>query len=313
METITLGRTGLRASVAGLGCGGPSRLGMRTGKSEAESIAVVRTALDLGVNFIDTAEAYGTEESVGKALAHVPRNQVIISTKKGVYHDGAPVSGVEFARGVEASLQRLGVDTVDLLHLHGVRPEQYAHARDEIVPVLQRLREQGKIQYLGVTEAFERDTRHEMLAQALDDDWADVVMVGYNMLNQSAARTVLPRTQAQNVGTLCMFAVRRAFSRPEHLATLLDELAARGEVGTALASDDAPLAFLTANGAAASVMDAAYRFCRYTPGLDVILTGTGEVEHLRANVASILRPPLPPDVVARIEAIFGRVDSVSGS
>ena len=82
MEYTTLGRSGLHVSIAGLGCGGHSRLGTKTGKSEQESIAVVRQALDLGINLIDTAEAYGTEAIVGKALQGVPRDQVVIATKK---------------------------------------------------------------------------------------------------------------------------------------------------------------------------------------------------------------------------------------
>ena len=81
MDYTTLGRTGLKVSVAGLGCGGPSRLGMRDNKSQRECVAIVRQALDLGVNFLDTAEVYGTEEIVGKAVAAVPRDKVIISTK----------------------------------------------------------------------------------------------------------------------------------------------------------------------------------------------------------------------------------------
>ena len=68
MHTTTLGRTGLKVSVAGLGCGGNSRIGMGAGLSEAESVALVRQALDLGVNLIDTAAAYGTEGLVGKAI-----------------------------------------------------------------------------------------------------------------------------------------------------------------------------------------------------------------------------------------------------
>ncbi len=82
MEYTTLGRTGLRVSMAGLGCGGPSRLGRRDNKSDEECIALVRQALDLGVNFVDTAESYGTEEIVGKAIAAVPREKIIVSTKK---------------------------------------------------------------------------------------------------------------------------------------------------------------------------------------------------------------------------------------
>ena len=71
MQYTTLGRTGLKVSVAGLGCGGHSRLGQKTGRTEQESIQVVRQALDLGINLIDTAEAYGTESIVGKAIQGV--------------------------------------------------------------------------------------------------------------------------------------------------------------------------------------------------------------------------------------------------
>ena len=80
METTTLGRTELTASVAGLGCGGHSRLGRTTGASQADSVRLVEHALALGVTYLDTAESYGTEEIVGKALAG-RRDQVIVSTK----------------------------------------------------------------------------------------------------------------------------------------------------------------------------------------------------------------------------------------
>ncbi|MEJ0066744.1 MAG: hypothetical protein WDM85_16110 [Caulobacteraceae bacterium] len=61
------------------------------------------------------------------------------------------------------------------------------------------------------------------------------------------------------------------------------------------------------------MVEAAYRFCRYEPGAHVILTGTGDPEHLKANIESILAPPLPPETQARLRTIFGRVDSVSGN
>ena len=81
MEYVTLGRTGMRVSVAGLGCGGFSQLGLARGKSEADAIAIIRQALDLGVNFFDTAAAYGTETVLGKAIKAVPREDVVIATK----------------------------------------------------------------------------------------------------------------------------------------------------------------------------------------------------------------------------------------
>ena len=82
MKTTTLGKTGLTVSRMGLGCGGHSRLGLATGKDEANAIAVVHTALELGINFIDTAESYKTETAVGKALAlaKTPRESVVLST-----------------------------------------------------------------------------------------------------------------------------------------------------------------------------------------------------------------------------------------
>src|SRR5258707_13409960 len=81
MEYTTLGRTGLRVSVAGLGCGGFSRLGLGTGKTEAHAESIVRRALALGINLLDTAAAYGTEAVVGQAIKETPRDHVVICTK----------------------------------------------------------------------------------------------------------------------------------------------------------------------------------------------------------------------------------------
>src|SRR4029453_1213988 len=81
MEYRPLGKTGLTVSVAGLGCGGNSRLGLGRGASVDDCVAIVRTAVDLGVNFLDTAEAYGTEEIVGTAARSYDRDKLVISTK----------------------------------------------------------------------------------------------------------------------------------------------------------------------------------------------------------------------------------------
>jgi aryl-alcohol dehydrogenase-like predicted oxidoreductase len=94
MEYITLGRTGLEASVMGLGGGGHSRLGSAVGKTEDESISIVRQAIDAGINFIDTAEAYGTEPIVGRALKGLDRDKIILSTKK-MFWDGIEPAEVE--------------------------------------------------------------------------------------------------------------------------------------------------------------------------------------------------------------------------
>ena len=312
MDYVTLGGTGLRASILGLGGGGHSRLGQRGEATAAESVRIVRRALELGVTFIDTAEAYGTEPLVGEALRGVARESVILSTKKSPVEDGRPITADELTRGLEGSLSRLGTEYVDIYHLHGVRDGQYDRAVAELVPAMLRLREQGKIHSLGITEAFAADPGHTMLSRAVRDDWWDVVMVGFNVLNQSARDRVLAEARRRGTGVLCMFAVRDALSRSEKLRETVADLVRRGQVEPDALDPEDPLGFLVGEGAARSVPDAAYRFCRAEPGIHVVLSGTGNPEHLEENIASILAPPLPPKVRARLVETFACVDSVSG-
>jgi aryl-alcohol dehydrogenase-like predicted oxidoreductase len=300
----------LRVSVMGLGCGGPSRVGQRAGKSEAEQVAIIRQALDVGVNFIDTAEAYRTEEVVGRAIEGLDRDAVVLSTKKSIW--GGALTPDDVRKSLEASLKRLGTDYVDVYHLHGVLRENYEYLLKEIVPALQDLRQQGKLRFIGITEQGNRDPGHEMLQRALQDDVWDVTMVMFNILNQSARERVLAKTQEKGIGALVMFAVRLALSRPERLREVIGELIENGQLDPDEIDVQDPLAFVTGEGGAASVPDAAYRFCRDEPGTDVILVGTGNPEHLRENIASFARPPLPEETVRKLKHIFRRVDSVSG-
>ena len=180
------------------------------------------------------------------------------------------------------------------------------------MPEMQRLRDAGKIRFLGVTEAFSRDFKHEMFETTLADDHFDVVMVGFNLLNPSARVRVFPQTLEKDVGTLIMFAVRRALSQPAALAELLRTMVDEGRVDAELAQEDA-LGFIAAHPGIESLVQAAYRFCRHEPGAHVILTGTGNVAHLDANVAAIQAPQLPVEIGVRLEALFGAVDSVSGN
>lgn len=307
MECTTLGRTGLKVSVMGLGCGGHSRLGLATGRTEAEAIAVVRKALELGINFIDTAEGYRTEDVVGQALKETPRERVVLSTKVGPRQQDRLLTAAELVERAEGCLRRLRTDYVDILHLHGVRAEDYAYCVSELVPALQRLRAAGKVRFPGITEVFAADTGHRMLTRAVADDCWDIVMVGYNLLNPSAHARVFPATRQKGIGTLCMFAVRRALSRPEVFAEVVQELIAQG-----LVEKDA-LAQIPEAESAARLTDLAYRFCRAAPGIDVVLSGTGNPSHLEANAAVLNAPPLPPARVLALQRLFERVDSVSGN
>jgi aryl-alcohol dehydrogenase-like predicted oxidoreductase len=312
MQTVRLARTGLEVSVAGLGCGGHSRLGMAKGRDVHHAADMVRLALDLGITLIDTARAYGTEEAVGLGLKG-RRDQAVVSTKVNVGRGGTLLTAAEMSALLDESLKRLDTDHVDIFFLHGLTLAQYPHAKDVIAPELKKQQAAGKIRFLAASEQFGVDTGHAMFAKALPDDLFDVVMVGFNMLNPSARRRVFPITQAKDVGTLIMFAVREALSHPDELRKVVGELVARGEVDGAKVDADDPLGFLAAAPGAPSVVEAAYRFCRHEPGAHVVLTGTGDPDHLKANIEAILAPPLPADVLARLDDLFGKVDSVSGN
>jgi len=220
MQYKTLGRTGLQVSVMGLGGGGPSGLGQRHDHTAQESIAIVRQALDAGVNFIDTAESYKTEAIIGEALSQVDRSQIVISTKKTCKPE--EITSQNVRESLEASLIRLKTDYIDIYNLHGLYPQDYDFVYNEIVPTFQDLQQEGKIRFIGVTEMFNADKEHEMFQKSFQDTrqaaciW-DVIMVGFNILHQSARETVLAHAIEQNIGVQVMFAVRRALSQPDKL------------------------------------------------------------------------------------------------
>jgi len=313
MEYTILGRTGLKVSVVGLGCGGPSRLGLRDKGTEKNAVALVRQALDVGVNFLDTAEVYGTEEIVGKAIAGVPRDKIVISTKKAFpLEDPSDPTG-EVRKSLEQSLQRLRTDYIDIYHAHGVEPGDYAYASTKLLPVLLKMRQEGKIRFVAISEAFVEDSAHSMLQRALDNNHWDVIMVGFSMLNQSARNKIFAKTLKENVGTLVMFAVRRALSQPGRLREVWAELTKKGLVDRDACNPAEPLDFLLKDGKASTIVDAAYRFCHHEPGVHVVLSGTGSSEHLKANIESLTKPPLPVPVTARLKEIFARVDCITGN
>ena len=314
MEYTTLGKTGLKVSVAGLGCGGPSRLGMRNDPQSANhAVGLVKQGLDLGINFLDTAQTYGTEPIVGRAIGGMPRDKLVISTKKTLPSEDHPDPENEISEGLEQSLKLLGTDYIDVYHLHGVEPKDYGFAKERLLPVMRRLKEQGKIRFIGVTEGFVLDPSHQMLQSSLAEDVWDVVMVGFNMLNPSARKTILSATMEKGVGVLNMFAVRRALSQPQRLQSLCAELIASKAIDSDGLNPSDPLGFVLQLSDAASLPEAAYRFCRHQPGIHVVLTGTGNPEHLRENVAAILKPALPEAVVRKLDDLFGRLDSLSGN
>ena len=310
MQYTTLGRSGLKVSVAGLGCGGFSRLGLGTGHSEAHAADIVRQALDLGVNLIDTAAVYGTEEVVGSALRGVDPDSVVVCTKASKPAGDAAFSADKVIASLDASLRRLGLDHVDVFQIHAVPPTAYAHVREQVVPALLRQRDAGKFRFLGITETAPNDPEQHMLNQAMQEDIWDTAMVAFHLMDQVARTQVLPHSRARRIGTLMMFAVRSIFARPAQLAAAMKDLAAAGQVPAWLAESEDPLRWLVHPDGASSATDAAYRYVRHEPGVDVVLFGTGDPAHLTTNIESILKPPLPAEDRAKLQDLFSHLRGV---
>ena len=310
MEYRRFGRTNLQVSLTGLGTGGPSQLGQRTGVDTAGATRLVRRALDLGINLIDTAAAYGDSElRLGEALQGVPRDSYVLATKAHPYRKSGGqqelLTEQELIDSVERSLTRLRVDYVDVFQFHAVTPETYPHTRDVLLPVLQHLRDQGKMRFIGLTESFAVDHIRETFRLALADDVWDTFLVGYNLLTPGPEDDVLPLAAKQDVGVMIMCAVRRRIARPEALTELVRELQRAGEIPGDIDAER-PLDWLLHDGVE-SVSEAAYRYASGNPQVGSVLTGTANTGHLEANVAAMQKGDLPAADRTRLREIFAPV------
>ena len=238
MEFRTLGRTGLSVSLVSFGTGGPSGFGAPEAAERPQRAELVHRCLEHGINLFDTSENYGDSEALlGEALAGVPRDRYLLLTKwapsprwspAGMGGADAPIQTDPEAltRGVEGSLRRLRTDVIDIMELHGVRPEQYEEVAERFIPVLDRLRRDGKIRHRGISERYIVDPRHEAVSLALErhpDSW-DVISLKYGILNQFAAKRALPLARRHGAGVVCMSAVRSKLSQQPQLRALIAEL-----------------------------------------------------------------------------------------
>ena len=307
MEYRRLGRTNLRVSLLGLGSGGRSQLGQAHGVEQAGITAIVRRALDMGVNVIDTSPDYGNSEALlGNALAGVSRDSYVLCTKFWPVRNDAVRSAATFRASFEASLERLQTDYVDVMYLHGVPPAWLERVLDELLEPLQQLQREGKARFLGVTEQFATDHEHLMARTVLPRGIFDVAMIGYNVLSPVPASHVFPLAEAHDVGVVVMCAVRGVLLSPQRIREVVAEWKDEGLLPRDAVPDDEPLGWLVGPWAD-SVPAAAYKFAADHPAIGTVLTGTGRIAHLEANAEAILGTRLPPEVVQRAIETFGPV------
>jgi aryl-alcohol dehydrogenase-like predicted oxidoreductase len=209
MQLRTLGRGGLRVSALGLGCMSMSEF---YGKNdEAESIATIQRALDLGVDFLDTADMYGVgrnEELVGRAVRG-RRDRVVIATKFGIVRstDGARlgISGkADYVRSAcEASLRRLGVDAIDLYYQHRVDPKTPI---EETVGAMTALVEEGKVRYLGLSEAGAATIRRAHAVHSIT-----ALQTEYSLWSRDPEDEILPVCRELGIGFVPYSPLGRGF------------------------------------------------------------------------------------------------------
>lgn len=203
MKTRPLGNTGIHLPILGFGA---SSLGAEFRSITLdEAMRSTKTALDLGINYIDTSPFYGrgmSEILLGMGLKGTPRDSYILGTKLGRYSDKHfDFSAKRVEESVHVSLQRLGTDHLDILLLHDVEFVPLAQIWEETMPALLKMKEQGKARAIGFS-CYPMKTFNEVLDHMEDDLDCVLSYNRYTLQNTSFADDLLPRLQAKNIGAI---------------------------------------------------------------------------------------------------------------
>ncbi|HUC10477.1 MAG TPA: aldo/keto reductase [Stellaceae bacterium] len=322
MEKRKLGRTGLEVSVLGFGCGAVG--GLMINGSAADQERAVARALELGINYFDTAAMYGngqSERNLGRVLKNL-KPELYLGTKVRVPAAERRNIAAAVTASLEASLQRLQLDHVDLFQLHNhiladghdadLTPEIVL---GEVVPAFERLRQQGKTRFCGITAVGDTAALHRVV----DARMFDTAQVSYNMLNPSAGRNVAPGYPAHDFGNLL------AHTRAAEMGVIAIRVLAAGALsgseerhphgsprvepigsGRDYSIDverARRLEPVLREAHAASLVEAAIRYVIAHPAVSTALVGYSTLEQLEYAAAAASKGPLMPVALERLTAL----------
>ena len=318
MEQRVLGRTGLKVSVLGFGCGAVGGL-MVKGEPADQERAVAR-ALELGINYFDTAAQYGagrSETNLGRVLKSL-KPDLYLGTKVRLPPTEPAQIGAAISAALEASLKRLQLERVDLFQFHNEIVDRTSGGEfaadtvlDEVVAAFERLRQEGKIRFFGITAVGGTSALH----QVVDARAFDTAQVSYNLLNPSAGGAVPSGFPAQDYGNLLGHAraaemgvinirvlAGGALSGSEDRHPLgsppPDPIGSGGSYATDVARARR-LEPLVREGHADSLVEASLRFAIANDAVSTVLVGYSTLEQLEYAARAIGKGKLPPAALAR--------------
>jgi aryl-alcohol dehydrogenase-like predicted oxidoreductase len=323
MQMRVFGRTGLQLSVLGFGCGAVGGFMVRGDPAEQER--TVARAIAAGVNYFDTAVQYGNGESennLGRVLQKLKPANVAVGTKVRLPPGEFGRIADAVTQSLEGSLSRLRLDRVDIFHLHNPIAEagggtalSVRQVLDDVVPAFERLRQQGKIRFLGITAVGDTAA----LRQVIDAGAFDSAQIVYNMLNPSAAEPLPANYPAQDYGRLFdhtktagvgVVGIRVLAGGALSGSTERHPIAGPvpEPIGSALSYDAdvdraRRLKPLVEEGFAASLTEAATRFALSHPAMGTILVGMATPQQFEDALAAVLKGPLPHAALDRLSAL----------
>jgi aryl-alcohol dehydrogenase-like predicted oxidoreductase len=324
MEMRIFGRTGLKLSVLGFGCGAVGGLMVRGDPRHQER--TIARAIGAGVNYFDTAVQYGdgeSEKNLGRILQRLAPPDAVVGTKVRLPSASFGNIADAVATSLEHSLIRLRRNQVDIFHLHNAITEagggqalSVQQVLGEVVPAFQRLRQQGKIRFLGLTAIGFTTALHRVI----DAGTFDSAQVVYNMLNPSAGTELPPNYPAQDYGRLLQHTRKTgvgvigirvlaggalsgsterhpiASSPPEPIGSAMSY---ETDVKRALG-----LMPIVQEGFAASLTEAATRFAISQPAIGTILVGIAAPHQFENALAAVERGPLPATALDRLSTLL---------